>query len=221
MIPTKRGIGVQLWGTYDDLNALYDSITEYFLGEDRILYRGDENRLKLLSSFSYEIRKAYEGARLKRNGGHYAHGDQEYLGTQASWVHILFVLAGLRFASGFHKVSKLDAAWILQLEYWTEHAMRTYDEKGAKELVHFVDGTLYGGNEYIYHYMRSTNAMFIMQGGGKRAFRYLPRLLERGVPISDEYEDYKKSLETEAKKLNCSVDDMEIDDDHVNYEIPW
>jgi hypothetical protein len=221
MVPTKRGVGVQLWGTHDDLEYFYDAITHFFLGEDNPNIPGVENRLKLLSSFSYEVRKAYEGARLKRSFGHFSMKDQQYLGTQISWVHALFSFAGLKYAMNYQGMSKMDVALILQLEYWLEKAMRSFDPKGAEPLLEYINGGLYGGNDCIYHYMRFINAEFIELGGGKRAFRRLPDLLKKGVVGNDAYYNFMDFLTKEAKRLNCSIDELDFDDDHVNYEIPW
>lgn len=154
MVPTKRGVGVQIWGTYDDLDF-------------------------------------FRGGPTEKTDRHFSMEDLQYLGTQISWVHFLFTLAGLKYAMNYQGMSKMDVALILQLEYWLEKAMR------------------------------STNADFIMLGGGKRAFRKLPELLKKGVLGNDEYHDYKDVLMKEAKRLNCTIDNLEIMDDHVNYEMPW
>jgi hypothetical protein len=63
ILPTKHGIGVELWGTYEDFKTLHEVISKFWNDENSIKIKGDENRDKLISSFSYEIRKAYEGNR--------------------------------------------------------------------------------------------------------------------------------------------------------------
>lgn len=68
---------------------------------------------------------------------------------------------------------------VLQIEYGLEEAMNAYDEIGARELIGFLEGGIYEGNEYIYHYMRSINMDYVMLGDGKKAFRQLPGLLKR------------------------------------------
>lgn len=110
----------------------------------------------------------------------------------------------------------------LQIEYWLEKSMNDFDEIGSRNLIGFIDDALDGANEYIYHYMRSINMDYILLGGGKRAFRKLPELLKRGIFFTHEYEDYKTFLEGEAKRLGCGVNDIEINDDIVDYEhIKW
>lgn len=221
-MPTNRGVGVELWGSYDDLNSLYDMVCKFWIDEDKPKIKGAENRDKLISSFSYEIRKSYERARSTKKTGYYHDVDCKYYGTQFSWVHILFSLTAVKYNMGYTESTKRDISMILQLDYWLEKSMRDFDDVGARRLVDFIDNGLYGGNEYIYHYMRSINADFIKLGGGKRAFRKLPELLKKGAFFSDEYHAYKSFLEQEAKRLECNVNEMDINDEDVPYDrIKW
>lgn len=222
IIPTRKGIGVELWGTFDDLDMLYDLIGKFWNDESYLNRKGYVNRNKLISSFSYEIRKAYDNQRLLRAKSHFSRDEQVYYGTNFSWVHMLFTLTAIKYNMRFYQTNKLDIATILELEYWLENAMNTYDEVGAKMLIGYIEDGLYGGNEYIYQYMRSINVDFILLGGGKRAFRKLPNLLKRGAYFSEEYKAYAKLLENEAKNLGCEAADLEIDDSDIDYEgIHW
>ncbi|WP_016777558.1 DUF6904 family protein [Anaerophaga thermohalophila] len=216
--PTPRGIGIKLWGTHEDLNSFYEVIGKYWGEEKDFNLHGSENRDKLISSFSYEVRKAYEGLRLKKKSDHPEIEAVEYFGTKISWVHILFFLAALKFNMRYSETTRFDIAMLLQVEYWLEKAMKVYDPTGARKLAGFIEGGIYEANEYIYHYMRSINMDFFILGGGKKAFRQLPRLLNKAVFYTDEYNAYRTFLEKEAKRLGCNVNDMEIDDDEVDYE---
>ncbi len=222
ILPTKRGIGVELWGNYEDLNNLYEVIGKFWNDENKLNYIGAENRDKLISGFSYEIRKAYEGSRLKRKASHYSLEEGKYFGTQISWVHILFSLTALKFNMRYSETTKYDISTFLLLEFWLEKAMNSYDEIGAKNLIGYIEDGLYGANEYIYHYMRSINLDYFLLGGGKRAFRKLPELLKKGIFFTEEYESFKTFLENDAKRLGCAINDMDINDDDVYYdEIKW
>lgn len=222
ILPTKKGLGVELWGTHEDLTNLYSVISKFWNNENRLNIRGFENRDKLISGFSYEIRKAYEGRRLKRKTSHFSLNELEYFGAQISWVHFLFSMTALKFNMRFSEVTKYDISIFLQIEFWLEKAMNGFDEVGAKNLVGFIEDGLHGANEYIYHYMRSINLDYFMLGGGKKAFRKLPTMLRRGLFFTDEYKAYRKFLENEAQKHGCEVNDMDINDDNVDYEnIKW
>ena len=220
--PTPRGIGVKLWGTHEDLNVFYETIGKFWGEERNLTLTGAENRDKLISSFSYEIRKAFEGQRLKKKSDHPDIDEVEYFGTEISWVHFLFFLTALKFNMRYSETTKFDIATVLQIEYGLEEAMKVYDPTGARKLAGFNEGGIFEANEYIYHYMRSINMDYVMLGGGKKAFRQLPRLLKKGVFFTDEFNAYKTFLEKEAQKHGCTVNDLEVDDDFVDYEgLKW
>lgn len=225
LVPTKHGIGVELWGHYEDLHNFHETIGNYWLNEDKILPGTEdaENREKVISGFSYEIRKAFEGSRLKRNCSHYfPYNKSEFFGTQISWVQFLFSLSVIRYNMKFTEVNKFDASTFLQMEWWLDRAMHSYDEIGATNLTQFIDGAIYAANDCIYQYMRIINLEYFMLKGGKKAFRQLPALLKKGIFGTDEYKAYKASLEADAKRFNCKPGDLEINDDNFNYEaIKW
>lgn len=58
ILPTKHGMGVEIWGTYDDLSNFYDFIGKFWNNDNKLNLKGFENRDKLISGFSYEISKA-------------------------------------------------------------------------------------------------------------------------------------------------------------------
>jgi len=222
ILPTKRGLGVELWGTHEDLSNLHAVISKFWSDEKYLNHPGYENRDKLISGFSYEIRKGFEGSRLKRKTGHFSYENSEYFGCQLSWIHFLFSLSALRYNMRLSEANKFDISIMLQLEFWLAKAMRSYDEIGANELGAFIDGGLYEGNKYLYQFMRSINVDYFLLGGGKKAFRKLPELLTRGVLLSEEYKLYTEFLGEESKRLGCEISDMEIDDDYINSEkIKW
>lgn len=215
-------MGIELWGTFEDLNNFYEVLGKFWNDENNLNKQGFENRDKLLSSFSYEIRKAKEGSRLKRQSNHFSPETQEYLGCQLSWVHVLFSLTALKFNMRYYETNKFDISQILLIEFWLEKAMRSFDDIGAVSLIGFIEDGLYGANNYIYQYMRSVNLDFYLLGGGKKAFRKLPDLLRKGVFYSNEYKSYENFLEEEAKRLNCKITDLEINDDGIDYKkLKW
>ncbi|MEO9806682.1 MAG: hypothetical protein ABJF04_25705 [Reichenbachiella sp.] len=222
-IPTKRGLGIELWGTREDLSQLYYLISNYW-NNDQYRSKPDyQNRDLLMSSFSYEIRKARDESRMTREGNHYyPYTDQQYLGTNLSWIHILFSLAALKYNMSFSNTSKLEIATILTLEHWLASSMKEFDEKTAEQLMPYIDGALHEANAYIYNYMRSLNFRYFQLGGGKKAFRQLPDILSTGVYSTDNYNTLKKELESSAKANNCQVSDLEVNDDHFDYDsIQW
>lgn len=221
-VATKRGIGIQLWGTYDDLTMIYEVIGKFWNKEDYLNKKGFENRDKLISGFSYDLRKGFEGSRLKKNTSPFSFREIEYFGTQFSWVHIIFALSSIKYNMRYIESSKFDISIILQLEFGLEKAMYAFDSTGAKELSPFLDDAIYGSNEYIYQYMRSINLEYFLLGGGKKAFRMLPNLLKRGIFGTSEYKSYLETLQKDANKFGCEITELEIDDDQFEYDkVKW
>ena len=120
IIPTKRGMGVEIWGTHEELRDFHEIIAKFWNKETILNSSGFENRDKLISGFSYEIRKAYEGNRLKRDSNHYSLDKTEYLGTKISWVHFLFSLTALKFNMRYFETTKYDISLFLKIEFWLE-----------------------------------------------------------------------------------------------------
>lgn len=222
ILPTKKGIGVEIWGTRNDLETLYDIFGRFWGEENYYLDRGFETRDKIISGFAYELRKGYEGSRLVRKNNHFSTEDIEYFGTQLSWVHVLFSINALRYNSRFFETTKFEISIFLQFEYWLEKAMSEYDEIGAKLLLQFITDGIHVGNEHLYLYMRSIDIDYLLMNGGKTSFRQLPKLLNRAVIYTEDYKLYLRQLEKDAKKFKCKISELEFNDDEVNYEkIKW
>ena len=211
-------MGVEIWGTYDDLTNLYDVIAKFWNDENYLNKSGFETRDKVISSFSYEIRKAKEGCRLTRKTSHFSTDERDYFGCQISWVQFLFSLTAIKFNMRFYETNKFDIAQIMLIEFWLEQAMKNFDASTAVKLVGFIEDGLYGANKCLYQYMRSINLDFYLLGGGKTAFKKLPDLLRKGVFFTNEYREYEKFLLQDAKRLDCEVTELELSDEHIDYE---
>lgn len=222
ILPTKKGLGIELWGNYDDIVFLHKIISKFWNIESTLTKGGFENRDKLISGFSYEIRKCYEGSRLKKSNSHFSFEKIEYLGVEISWVHFLFSLSALRYNMRYVENNKMDLSLMLHIEFWLENAMNKYDKIGADKLAYFISDGIYAGNNYLYQFMRSINADYFRLNGEKKAFRKLPELLMRSVAFSEEYKFYTINLEEEAKRLGCKIENLDINDEDIDYEnIKW
>ena len=114
-VPTKKGLGVELWGTREDLEYLYEVISKFWNDENLLHIKGYEDKNKLISSFSYEIRKASYGSRLTRNSSHYSFEEIPYLGFKVSWVHIVFSIAALRYNMRMVESNKGEIAMLEEM----------------------------------------------------------------------------------------------------------
>jgi hypothetical protein len=78
--PTKNGIGIEVWGTYDDIKTIH-SIVQNFLGNEKSdKVKNSEERDDVISGFSNELRKTHEGSRLKRKTSHFSFENIEHFG---------------------------------------------------------------------------------------------------------------------------------------------
>lgn len=110
---------------------------------------------------------------------------------------------------------------MLQIEYWTEKSLESYDPKVGKLILTFVGEKLDGGNPYVYYYMRVINAEFFSLKGGKRGFKELPELLISGIKGTPSFNAVKKRLNQSAKKFGCSPLEIDLIEDDSIYEIKW
>ena len=222
LVPTKNGIGVEIWGTYDDIRTVHSVVQNFWGNEKNDNIKNSENRDDALSGFSRELRKAHEGSRLKRKRSHFSFEEIEHFGCKISWVHIIFSLSALRYNMRYSETNKLELSILMQFEYWLEKSAIAYDEKSGMNLEPFFNGAIDGGNEYIYQLLMSIDTDYLRLNGGKRAFRKLPELLKRGVTFTAEYQDYEKFLKAEATRLNCEISQLEINDQNIDYEnLKW
>lgn len=111
---------------------------------------------------------------------------------------------------------------ILPLNYWTERAMRGFNENGARSLADYIADSVYQGNPYTNQFMRSIKADYFELGGGKTNFRKLSRLMRKAVYASEEYNSYHEHLILEGQRLDCETTDLELTDYNNDYEkIKW
>lgn len=217
ILPTKRGLGVEIWGTYNDLRNLYDVISKFW-DQERLTGHEMDGNDSIISGVLYEIRKAHDGRRLKRERDHFRQTELPYFGTRVSWVHLLFFMHAVRYNMRIVESDKFDLSILLQLEYWIERAMDSYDEIGARELKPYISNGIDRSNPDLFQYLLYINADYFEQGGGKTAFRNLPKLLRQAVLGTEEYKSFNIYLKAQAQKLQCNVSELAPNDDHIDYD---
>ena len=222
LMPTKNGIGVEIWGTYDDIRSIHSVVQNFWGNENNDNIKNYESRDNTISGFSKELRKTHQGKRMKRKTSHFSFEKSEHFGCKISWVHIIFSLSALRYNMRYGETNKLELSILMQFEFWLEKSAISYDEKGGMELEPFFNGAINGGTENIYQLLNSIDTDFLRLKGGKRAFRKLPELLKRGVTFTTEFQDFMKFLKQEAKILNCEISELETNDEGIDYEnLKW
>lgn len=216
LLPTKRGIGVEIWGTYNDLRNLYEVISKFW-DQEQLTGQEMDGRDSIISGVLYEIRKAHDGQRLQKDRDHFRHVELPYFGTEISWVHILFFMHAVRYNMRIVQSDKLDLSVMLQLEYWLERAMESYDEAGARQLKPYINSGIHESSPHIFQYLLFINMEYFELGGGKTAFRKLPKLLCQAVYGTEEYKIFNSYLHAQAKQLQCDVTELDPADDHIDY----
>lgn len=221
ILPTQNGLGVEIWGTANDLDQMYKLISEWWGNEELHTREGYANRNNVINGFSYELRHGFQGDRLKRDCSHYSYDNLPHFGFKVSWVHILFTLSALKLNGYNAGLNKFERAFFLQLEFWLERAMQSFDLEGANALIPYIEGAIYASNPCLYQFMRSIDIEYFLLKGGKKNFRKLPKLMSRACYSSEEYKQYWDSLQAEAKRLNCNASDIEFEEQDSIYEIEW
>jgi hypothetical protein len=121
----------------------------------------------------------------------------------------------------FIESNKYDLSIFLQLEFWLEKSMRTFDFIGSTLLIPFINDGIYASNEFLYQYMRSIDIEFFSLGGGEKSFRELPKLMKRSIYGTKEYDSYLQHLHKQSKRLKCKIDEIEFEEDNEIYSIEW
>lgn len=218
---TKRGLGVQIWGSYDDLRTLYVIISKFWNVPEFEQILGFENRNELISSFSYDVRMGMDGSRLSYKDPRLPENGNKLYGFEVSWVHIIFSLAALKENWNLIPPNKLDLNVFYSLGYWIEDALEAYGSATADKIKPYLNGAIYGANPCLYQFMRRINLDFFLLSGGKQAFRKLPNLLRTSAYATAEYNEFTKQLEREAKRIGCKPQNIDFDENPDIYSIKW
>tara|TARA_R110001606_G_scaffold158325_1_gene302079 strand:+ start:239 stop:901 length:663 start_codon:yes stop_codon:yes gene_type:complete len=213
MLPEKKGLGVELWGSYQDVKQLYFVIMSFTDDESFQNREGFENRNQILWDFVKHLRKSYQGRRLQRDTDHFNLDPQKVFGVKISWLEMIFYLGCINYNSKFLRVSKFDSAMFLQLEYWLEKSMIDYDEKGGNELKNYINSLINYNSELLLQYYHFLDYEFFKLNGGKKSYRKLFEILRKAVASSDENKLFLSKLNKEAKILNCEIIDLLVYDD--------
>lgn len=210
--PTKKGTGIEIYGTHDDLVTLYHTVHKIAttLDEYNNFHKAQS---QLLMNFAYEIRKGYDGCRLVSD----TTSDDEIVtrlyGFQLVWTDILIFISTLRHNAGYLKTNRLDQANMYILEDVTEKALFAYDAEGANEIKNFIGQRIDITNKLSFIIYQALQIKYVTSPSGKKRFRNIPNLLithfSGWLP---EYKEFVHSLELSAKDNKCEITDLEFKD---------
>lgn len=206
--PTKRGTGISIFGLADDLQYMYNVI--HLLANS--LDKGDlqlKGRHQLLMNFAYEVRKAYQGQRLKKRFIQESGDEIIYHGFNIVWTDILIFQNVLRGQAGYMETTKRLQSVLYALEAGITDALYSYDPESAEEIIAFIENRFLVRGPYCFIIYQAVHIEFVLQPGGKRRFKKLPELL--GSYFSEYHDNYIQligTLKNSAKQQNCEITDL-------------
>ena len=196
--PTKKGVGVSLYGDAFDLSSLHTTVHELVH-----ISRLTEEQGDMLLGLAYEVRHAKQGDRevVEREVG----PDQftTYYKFTLPWIPVLFDLHYLREIAGYANSSKEHQANLFRLEYAVESALKDYDAKVGREVIDQYRRLPWFSKEYLTSYIEDCTYQYIYSGStGKMRFRRLPSIIRSFDERSSDYKAYHKNIWGQANKHN-------------------
>ena len=203
-IPTKHAAGITLWGDYNDLHDLHDTI--HALAENSPHNQGIKDTMLGLA---YDVRHAYQGDREERQFGFAEHDRVNYRGVKILWPVVLFQMSALRSSAAFQPTTKGQQATLYRLEQSLEESLNQVDAGIASRCIGFLNSPLFLTQDYYCLFVGLMANRYVEGPGGKRRFRKLPAILQSFHPTSEEYKTFAAHLEATAKEKNCSPHALE------------
>jgi hypothetical protein len=194
--PTKQGIGLSLYGDYNDLRSLHETIhvlcsNEYSSQHEHTL------------SLAYDVRKAYEGQRESKCVDE---GGVDYLGVKVIWTYALFYASFMRQCAGFQPTNKEHQSNLYRFEHCIENALLEYHPKIGSEIINVYSHIGFVSQKFLFDFVDDVSYRYVYGGGtGKMRFKLLPQLLMQLREWSDEYKKFEEYMNTQAKLQNCSI----------------
>lgn len=206
--PTKNGTGITIYGLSDDLKYLYD-VVHYIattLDESHELLKG---RQMLLMNFAYELRKAYQGQRLSKGFIQEFGDDITYCGFNIVWTDLFIFQNVLRQQAGYLMTNKRMQSVLFGLEAGIEDAIHSYDSEFADELINYIGFYFSVTTKYCFLIYQALHIHFVLEPGGKKRFRKLPKLLgEYFSEFNEEHKSMLQRFERLAKEQGCEITDL-------------
>jgi hypothetical protein len=210
--PSKKGTGIEIWGDYGDLAGLHKTIHKIGnrLNEYDDKFKGQSD---IIMAFAYEIRKAFEGFRLREAFSFDPHNKVDYYGFQYLWTDLLFAVSVLRLNAGYVTMDELDQANLYILEYNLKNSLTKYDPKGAEFIKLFIGQKINVHDPLIFLMLQGINFEYLSRKPSKARFRSIPTLIIGYTsPFSETHQLWKADLELAAKKCNCELLQIEYGD---------
>lgn len=245
---TPSNTGVAIYGDYMDFENLYEAL-HTVLGKEDEFIECDAARIRILA-ICYDIRHALMGDReiefvdngmdeeKKRRLSVLASDKNVYLKIYVLWPEMLFVTMALNeflelYARKLAKKKYCDDLFAENKVIWdksiaqvrmlqaavAECLKQTVSDNIYARILNTMNGKFVYVDRYVTQYLDILNKRFIKMNKEKR-LKNLSTIAKRIAERGQEYRNLEFQLEEDAKKYNCSVDDLRLDLDFPE-DIEW
>jgi len=245
---TPNNTGVAIYGDYMDFEKLYEAL-HTVLGDEDELVECEAARIRVLA-FCYDIRHALMGDReikfidngidkeKKKRMLLLAPEKNVYLKINVLWPEMLFIIVALneflefyarklakrKYTNDLFTESKViwnsSIAQVRMLQAAVAECLRqTVTKNVYARILNTLNGRFVYVDRYVTQYLDILNNRFIRmkkENHVKNLSSIAKRIVERGP----EYRELEDELIKEAKKYNCSVDDLKLELDFPE-NIEW
>lgn len=194
--PTPKNAGVTLYGDYNDLHALYETIHKIVSESQCAEHMGD-----FILGLAYEVRKAFEMQREEKAFGIDPMDQVTYRGTQLLWPYFLLQVRLLRNLCAYCPTHKADQAQLYHLESQIEKLLIEIDSNIGMVCLEWFNTPTLVDERFYFLFVEEKTLSYIMGPQGKARFKKLPEILWSLHPGSEDYQSFSADLEAQAKKL--------------------
>lgn len=207
---TKNGTGITIYGDYVDLKTIHNVIAKI---SERVAKEEDNPLFIALMDFSYEVRKAYSGQRLKEKITFDEFEAIEYYGFQYLWTDLIIFIKVLRHEASFAILNELDQSTLYLIEHTAKTSLSQYDLEGAAKLNNLFDYGINILDNLLIQILEYVNILYLSQKPSKTRFRNLAQLITSHFSgHTKEGKEIRDLLNYKAKEINLEPNKIKFDE---------
>jgi hypothetical protein len=204
--PTKYGAGIEIYGDYQDLNSLRQTILD--MSESPALLNDGADEFVL--GLAYEVRHAYEGARGTSSVSLPGMPPTTYFHFKTLWPIFLMQVALLRWSAAYQPTNKEHQANLYRLEASTDESLRSFDPFIARRCSEWLASFQGIRQGYLFQFITECAYEYVRgKVTGKARFKKLPETLRKLIPLSEEYRSFEEELRKIAEEKGCQPRDLD------------
>lgn len=204
---TYRGTGIQLQGSPNDLEVLYETIHRVCDGVQTPQW---DAQFQELMNFAYEVRKGFNGVRLRIQ----RKPEPGILGFRYYLPYMIVVTNVLRFAAARTATSRAEQRELLHLEVIIKQAILQYNPTD-EALAELVGQGLAVETRYVSLLTEKLTVTYLAGRADKFRFSGLAyELRDYFTATSKTHKTLEKEINTVLRQKKCSLTDL-------SYEHSW